>query len=153
MKRHLKKAFIPPFAPIMLLVVIYLLAFISENSKPVGDIDDSARGASFFMILLTPIFYGLFTGANVIDYLFDLRLPRLRWLATFGMMGCMAVVLGFIFYSPSVDDSPNIAIMSGIFIPLLTILPMSIWRRSCWWSKPDPKNFDEFDLKRKPSLN
>ena len=95
-----------------------------------GKSDNAPRNAALILLLFSPVLYLVFGILNLIDMAFDKLRIGLAWCGSIGICGLLAAALSIVFYSPAVDESPLPGIGIAILSALLSVLPMTLLRRS-----------------------
>ena len=129
MKRHLKKIAISATAPLILLLCVFV--FYSRPNDYVAGYDLVGWGLD----LLTPLvyLYPFVVVVNLVDHLFDVYLPNIRWGPTIILMGVVSFWPAIVIFKLSSDTiRGSIGVVVCFLLSLLVIFPMRIWRRTCW---------------------
>lgn len=130
----LKRLFIPPLVPVVLLVLALAWVIVDETrSDPTlieGRPDNAPRNAALMLLLFCPVVYLFFGILNLIDMTLDRLRTSLAWCGSIGICGLLAAILSKVFHAPTVDESPFPGVGIAILSALLSVLPMTLLRRS-----------------------
>ena len=130
----LKRLFIPPLVPVVLLVLALAWVIVDETrSDPTlieGRPDNAPRNAALILLLFCPVVYLFFGILNLIDMALDRLRIGLAWCGSIGICGLLAAILSKVFHAPTVDESPFPGVGIAILSALLSVLPMTFLRRS-----------------------
>lgn len=130
----MKKIFLPPVAPLVLLYALCILVAIDDLISPVNYIngapDNSPLRAAMIIPFLSPFIYAYWVFINTIDYLIGRATPSLPWLSTLAItLGLGGLQFGVIFPNGNSQKETPILAMWAFAIAAIQVIPMGFWRR------------------------
>lgn len=140
----MRKFLLPPLAPVVILLALCALTYISEKSGDVRIIDGSPDNApvmaSAILAVASPVVFVVLGMLNALAWLVD-RLPVGRpWAGTLILVGVLGTVFSCVLYTPGVDSDLVVPTAMAFSVTFAIFIPMAFIRN--WAERQIPKPAD-----------